>query len=213
MIKKIRIQEKNIPVPVPLKNLAAAMVWVRETFIKDDSAITRVKLDGEDLTGENEDHWDEIELNEVSQLVINLETPRDLSISAIEATKELAQAAESTFQKLAIELWQEDIAYPQSKVYDLIQDLGLVTNLVEHLGGILEYSHKDMAPVLALGKLLHRAKIRLEKSVLCKDRKKNAKMLITQIGPLLHELSIECENLEIRVLSLEQKSINVPMHP
>jgi len=202
MIKKIFLSHKEVPVPVPVKTLAEAYSWVQATFVKKNNIITNIVLDGVEVLGELEggakfDH----ELREDSVIEFQLDNPRDLSLQTLEALRDLAFQMDRRLPSLAVKSWQFKDDTHIGEIKEIANDLTLMLDLIEHLNGILQYSHEYLAPVNGLSRLLNRVLGYLLEAAKAADWQRCSTLLLNRLEPLLKDMVAECENLQLNVLS------------
>jgi hypothetical protein len=202
MLKKVRIREKEIPVPIPVRNLQEAIVWITSTFLEEGSVLTKVTLDGVDLAFGDEKIEKGVFLSEDSVLRIQIDNPRQLSIKTLDVIRDISVGMNDKLKLLAVKGWQS----PSNKdfLYDvrlILDDLNLALHMIEHVNGLVDYTHVDAAPVNGTYRLLIRVREKLKHAYLKADGKECATLLLNRLEPLLKELSNESENLQIRIFS------------
>ena len=210
MLKSFMLGEKIIPVPVPLTNLSEAMAWIESTFIKKDFVLTLATLDGKDILGVSDTQRKGILLDRASELAVRVDSPRDLSIKTVEAVRDLSVGILSRLQPVAVKCWESDSDVYLSSLREISNDLDLIQDLVGHVSGIMDYTHKEMAPVSALTRLLKYPLADLKASMKTCKWKECSHILLNRIEPLLVELGPESDQLQLRVLSSEDDHQMIP---
>ena len=202
MLKKVLIREKEIPVPIPVRNLQEAITWISSTFVEEGAVITKVTLDGVDLAFGDEKIEKGISLAEKSLLRVQIDNPRELSIKTLDVIRDLSVGMNDKLKNLAVKGWES----PSNKefFYDtrlILDDLNLALHMIEHVNGLVDYTHVDAAPVNGTYRLLIRVREKLMHAYTKKDGKECANLLLNRLEPLLKDLSNESENLQIRIFS------------
>ena len=165
MLKKIKVGNKEIPVPVPIQDLSGALSWIEETLIPKNSILTKVFLDGIDMLDASHDVMSLSKLSESSHLEVQIESPWELSIKTLDVIRDLANAIEKRLKSIAVECWEQTSELGLKQVNDTSNDLSLILELVEHINGIMDYSQKAMAPVNGLARLIARPLKELENAI------------------------------------------------
>ncbi|MEI6832947.1 MAG: hypothetical protein WCL28_03055, partial [bacterium] len=82
MLKRIVVNQKMIPVPVPLKTLSEVCTWVDDTLVAVGQTVTSAILDGKDVL----DYWgvdkicSSISVHDEMRLELRVESPEDLAL-------------------------------------------------------------------------------------------------------------------------------------
>ena len=86
MIKKIIINSKTIPVPVPLRTLAELTDWIQGSLVKPGCSITKLVVDGNELA---EERWFDRKmiLSDSIRVEFRIESPRELLLQVLEARR------------------------------------------------------------------------------------------------------------------------------
>src|SRR5262245_45241428 len=108
MLKKVFINSKKVPVPVPVRNLGDALRWVEQTLVPAGHVITRVALDGR-ILGDAETGAEGVGsmlLAETCKLEIQIDSPADLTVQTLDALRNLASVVLSGLKVLAVDCWQ-----------------------------------------------------------------------------------------------------------
>ncbi|MCB9228105.1 MAG: hypothetical protein H6618_00690 [Deltaproteobacteria bacterium] len=210
MLKHFRLDTKTVPVPVPLTNLNEAMEWVEHTFIRQNTVMTSATIDGQDVLSIEQTKWPSILLDDSSLFEVVLDSPREISIQTAEAIRDLSQSLLARLQAIAVKCWEADSDVYLAYLREVSADLDLIRDLITHISGIVDYTHKEMAPVSGLGRLLRYPVEDLRSSVKACKWKDCAHILLNRIEPLLHELVPESERLHIRIISSEDDHAMIP---
>jgi hypothetical protein len=213
MIKKIKLKNRDVPVPVPLKTLSEAVSWVEETFSNKGGVLTLIKLNGKHYDIESGEWAESLLLNEDSDLEFQVDTPKELGVQSLDAVRDLSYSIMNTLKYLAVECWEDQSAKQAKKLTDIEGDLELILSLIDHLNGIFDYTTADMAPVNGLGCLIRRSLEKMKTFRQEDDFKNVAKILLNRLEPLLKEMVSESEVLQITALTLPiamQGEFNTP---
>jgi len=82
MLKKILLNNRLVPVPVPVRTLSQALAWVEANLVPGGSLVTRVVLDRDVIDYDNAalaPKKGQIELTEKSRLEIQMDSPATLA--------------------------------------------------------------------------------------------------------------------------------------
>ena len=201
MLKSIKIGQKNVPVPVPIKNLEHAIEWLEDTLVPKSSVITKITLDGIDVHDMDFRLRNRRMLDSSSVIEIQIESPWELSIKTLDAIRDLAFAVKDKFAEIAVKCWQLSSKSSTDKVHEIHQDMKLILELINHINGIMDYSQKDMAALNGLACLIKRPLVDLEEAISHRNWKKCSHILLNRIEYLLNELVTEAENLQLKIFS------------
>lgn len=202
MLKRIMINGKRVPVPVPIKTLAQALLWIEETLLPQGHSVTRLTLDDRQLEEFERDQreFSSIALNENSRLEIRIDSPVELAVQTLDAIRNLASAVGVGLKPLAVDLWQARPGFRSHELDGVLSDLQLMLDMIEHVNGLVDPSI-DMAPMQGISVLLHRAIVGTQMAKSNSDWKGAAKILLNRIESQLKELINESETVQLRVLS------------
>lgn len=129
------LNQKLIPVPVPLRNLAEVCTWVDETLVEVGKTVTSAILDGRSVL----ELWGQLKVCEsVSvhpdmRLELRVESPEELTLQSLDAIHSLCFAILSGIKSLAVHLWQARKNDIQPELVEVIHDLDLVVGLIDRL--------------------------------------------------------------------------------
>lgn len=204
MLKRVTVNGKRVPVPVPVKTLAEALGWIESTLVLPGHSVTRVTiddrcLDENDLLSGGRDH---MQLHEHTRLEVRIDSPVELAVQTLDAIRNLASAVGVSLKPLAVEMWQARPGYRSPEFDGLMQDLQLMLELIEHVSGLVDAS-VDIAPLQGISLLLKRALVGAQMAKSNSDWKAAAKILLNRIESQLKELISETETLQLRILSTQ----------
>lgn len=199
MLRFIYLKNQRIPVPVPIRNLKEALEWVSETFCGENQLITRVLLNGDDVNLDFQHEFEKIELNAEADLTFQLDAPKELSIQTLEAVKNFASVILPRVKQIAVELYRGPNPESIQEFEEMMTDLEFIFDLKQHINGILDQYHKDLAPFEGLSYLAGLVKadlVRLQNKKMWTDA---AVAILGRLEPFLKELIKEISELQIRV--------------
>ncbi len=201
MLKRVIINAKKVPVPVPVKTLADALRWVEETLVPAGHTVTRVALDervvGDNVTPEQL----AAQLTDASKLEIQIDSPVELTVQTIDAMRNLAAVILSGLKVLAVECWQARAQARPSELDSVTNDLELILDLIAHVAGLIDPLHVDAAATQGIAALLKRVLVGLKMAKANSDWKACARLLLNRLEPLMRDLVVEAETLQIRILT------------
>jgi len=135
MLKRIVVNQKIIPVPVPLKTLAEVCSWVDDTLVAVGQTVTSAVLDGKDVL----DYWgldkvcSSISVHDEMRLELRIESPEDLAFQTLDTIHALAGTVTRGLKALAVHLWQSRQSEIQPELSTVIEDVSLICALMERL--------------------------------------------------------------------------------
>lgn len=210
MLKKLDINGKTIPIPVPILNLSEAIHWLESSILKKGQLITKIILNGKECALEDSKSSSQTTLLKDSVLTVQADSARDLAIQTIDTLRDLIAHMFHKLQELAVYCWKQE-KQPKIEELDLfLADIKLALDLVAHINGMVDFSHADMAPVNGLSILISKAYQQLLATNQNKEWKACSDLLLNRLEPLFKDLVSECELLELRVFSAENVDGQLP---
>lgn len=202
MLKKIFLKGKAIPVPIPVLNLHEAIEWIESTLVPSGHLLTKIELDNDDLT----DHIQDLDLKKIflkpeSILEVKIESPKDLALQTLESIYELCRCVYEKLKPVAVSCWQVTSRRPQPILNSVLQDIGLIIALTDHLIHLIDASRIEAAPVQGLVRLVIRANARLTELIKSRNWRDASALMLTQLEPLLKELIKESEALQMQIFA------------
>jgi hypothetical protein len=209
MLKRFVLNQKTVPVPVPLKTLDQVCAWIDEVLVPTGETVTSATLDGKDIL----DLWASpkvtaaISLHNESRLEIRIESPEDLALQSLEAIHSLAGAVLRGIKALAVHLWQSRQNDIQPELQAVRDDISLICELMDRLN---DMGVADKIDLGQLGELFERIRIIsvcLDAAMSIGDWKGSAQILLrdtsTSIGleTSLKELVEISESCHLRLLA------------
>lgn len=206
MLKQITINRQRLPVPVPVEDLEGAVRWVSESLVKRGAVITRLTLDGQEIPlGETTravvGRDGAVKLSPESRLELSVDTPFDLCLQTVDATKNLTLVMRGSLKTLAVECWSGGASgRPPAGVEALRDDLELTCDLLDHLAVLVSETEVDAKAFLDI-----RSQVRqvVQSAIMAQanaDWRAYARLLLNRLEPLIKELAFELDALQSELL-------------
>lgn len=195
MLKHVFLNNKKLPVPVPIRTLEEALRWAEASLLSADRIITKVTLDGEthyDVLGDTVKSG--LALNAESNLHLQIDSARDLSLQTIDVLRNLSSVLEGNLKPIAVLLWQYSGRDAPTGVPQILDDINLAQSLLDHLLGILDSSADERLTSLAV-KLTTTTAL-LGTAAHHSEWRQLARVLLNQFEPELLMLQAELGNLQ-----------------
>ncbi len=201
MLKRVIINNKKVPVPVPVKTLADALTWVEETLVPAGHTITRVALDERVIGDQPSPEVAASKLTDQSKLEIQVDSPVELTVQTLDAMRNLASVILSGLKVLAVECWQARPNFKPAELESVTNDIELIIDLISHIMGLVDPLHVDSAAIQGIQGMLKRALVGLKMAKSNSDWKACARLLLNRLEPLMKDLVVESETLQLRILT------------
>jgi hypothetical protein len=201
MLKRVFVNNRKIPVPVPVKTLGDALVFVEQTLVPEGHTVTRVVLDGRTLSEDRLSEHRGTPLNDESRLEVQVDSPADLAVQTLDALRNLALVIGSGLKPLAVECWQAKATTRPAELDAVTSDLKLILDLIDHLSGLVDATHIDAAAIQGLSGMVQRVHSSLDLARGNSDWRASARILLNRLEPLLKDLVAEAESLQIRIMT------------
>ncbi len=204
MLKKIILNGKRIPVPVPIKTMGEALSWVERHLLRPDSTITRVELNGEEVRFTPDGYLirPEASLGDEADLRIQMDTPSEICVQTIDALRNLGIGVGRNLKPIAVHLWEYKGAKVPTETQMVLDDIQLLIELYEHVIVLVD-KRVDMSNVLSLQTQIHKAYAALQFALQHSDWKGTAKVLLNQLENPILELSQELATLQRTVIEVQ----------
>jgi hypothetical protein len=201
MLKHVLVNSKKVPVPVPVRTMAEALEWLEHTLVPAGHTITRIALD-EQLIGYTAEValLQSLKLSPSSKLAIQIESPAELTLQTLDATRNLSEVINGGLKALAVACWQVRGSFKPQELETLCNDLQLVTELTEHAASLLDLGSGEAAALQGIAGLVKRTAAALAMAKANSDWKGCARLLLNRLEPLLKELTNEAESQQIHLL-------------
>jgi hypothetical protein len=209
MLKRLIINQKTIPVPVPVKTLEEACAWIDEILVPVGETVTSASLDGKDIL----EIWSSpkvaaaINLHPDTRLEIRVESPEDLALQSLDAIHSLAGAILRGIKALAVHLWQSRQNEIQPELNAVREDVGLICELMDRMNDMGVGDKIDLGHIRELHDRIQKISICLDAAMSIGDWKASAQILLrdtsTAIGleTSLRSLVDESEACHLRLLT------------
>ena len=203
MLKHLMINQKLIPVPVPLRNLAEVCTWVDETLVEVGKTVTSAILDGRNVL----ELWgqltvcESVSIHPDMRLELRVESPEELTLQSLDAIQSLCLAILSGIKSLAVHLWQARKNDIQPELVEVIHDLDLVVRLIDRLRDMGVDQNAELGKLIERLEQLQKNLNDLSRAKLSGDWKEAAQILLrgTPTTPglesVLREVSAESRTL------------------
>jgi hypothetical protein len=152
MLKRLMINQKLVPVPVPLRNLAEVCAWVDETLVEVGKTVTSATLDGRNIL----DMWghlsvcESVGIHPETRLELRVESPEELALQSLDAIHSLCFAILTGIKSLAVHLWQARKNDIQPELSHVINDIELIAGLIDRLRDIGIDQDMDRSKIIVL---------------------------------------------------------------
>jgi hypothetical protein len=209
MLRHLIVNQKRVPIPVPLLTLADVCTWVDDILVPVGETVTSAYLDEKDIL----DLWASpkatavISLRADSRLDIRIESSEDLALQSLDAIHSLAGAILRGIKMLAVHLWQARQNEAQPELFAVRDDLGLICELMDRMNDLGLSSAVDLVSIRELHARIYKISLCLDAAVSVGDWKASAQILLrdtsTAIGleTSLRHLVDESESNHLRLLT------------
>lgn len=205
LLKKVIINGKVIPIPVPISSFGAALEWVQATLVPEGHTITRININ--DVPMADEDIDLKGPCSSATKLELQVDSPSELSIQTLDAMLSLSVAILAKMKPLAVQCWQAKPVEKPSELDPVAEDLELVTDLIEHISGLLLDQNVDPASIQGIETLLRKILVSLGMARSNSDWKAYARQLLNRVEPLLKDLNSETESLMVRMAQVNHLAL------
>ncbi len=203
MLRKLYINHKKIPVPVPLRSIADAIHWIESTLLPSGHTITRIAINEKLVNLESVKSASTL-ISDESRLDIQIDSPLDLATQTLEALRNLGLVVASGLKMLAYECWKAKPPFRAGDIDALLADINLMLELIEHCIGLSDSMYLDSSAIGGIALLIKRSSTALALARSNGDLKGFAKILLNQFEPVLKDLISEAESLHLRLLMKPQ---------
>lgn len=183
VLKRLLVNGKKIPVPIPLATVQDAMTWLEEHLLSGEQVITKVVVDQAVLELATGDLT--IAIPSDSLLSVTVETPGELSYKMVDAVPNLIQLIALDMKPVAVRLWEAagENVLPEG-VLPMIADLHLLADLTDQ-SGELPLAEPVAAELKGWASTLKTTIVDLKKNLADGDLRSAARCLLTEIEPCL----------------------------
>lgn len=136
MLKRLIVNQKRVPIPVPVRNAAEILGWLSGGYLRADECVTRLMVDGVDCLDDMD--LEKIMVAESSVVEVLVDSPSDLLIHTFESTRNLITVVDKKLKPMAVSAWQTVAIFASKDLNDLLSDLQILEELMEHSLTLLE---------------------------------------------------------------------------
>ncbi len=197
MLKRILINRRSVPVPVPIKNLQQALHWVQQTLVLGDQVITKIMLDGREI----DETADDIRFDSSSRLELFIESPIDLSVQTLETARNLASVLCRSLKPLAVACWEASPKAPPQECESVLVDLRLVVDLLDHFQALISPKDCQSLELASLGQAIVQSLTGLQMARSQSDWRGFARVLLNRLEPELDKFCSESASIQADLLS------------
>lgn len=197
MLKKLLINGKKIPVPVPIQNLADAVAWIEQHLVRPDHTITRITLDGRDIDLGNDDvlRVPALPLTPESDMRCKIDSPMEICIQTIDALRNLSTAIGRNLKPVAVHLWEYKGPRLSAEARAVIEDARLMIELLDHILILID-RRIDITNVNSMRETIEKAHRAIQVAEAHSDWKGMARVLLQQLEQPTLELAHELSSLQ-----------------
>jgi hypothetical protein len=197
MLKKLLINGKKIPVPVPIHNLSDAVAWIEKHLLRPDHTITRITLDGRDIDLGNDDvlRVPALALTPESDMRCKIDSPMEICIQTIDALRNLSTAIGRNLKPVAVHLWEYKGSRISVEARAVIEDVRLMIELLDHILILID-RRIDITNVNSMRESIEKAHRAIQVAESHSDWKGLARVLLQQLEQPTLELSHELSSLQ-----------------
>lgn len=202
MLRKLILKNRDIGIPVPVKSLGDVITWVEETLLCKGAILVSANLDGRELINElYRKSIKDLPLGEHSRLQINIDTPKDLSSQSLDVVCDLAYGIASRIKKMSFNSWQNLGIRAKSDLEELHSDVKLLSELVQHINGLLNEDYAQYATINSLSQSIESENGRFGSQLESENWIELPSILGSGLEPLLKSLAFEGEKVQIKLLT------------
>lgn len=209
MLKRIIINQRSVPVPVPVKTLADAIQWIEQSMIPEGQSLTSAILDGKSVIELCSDRKlaSSISLNPDHRFEIRIESPLDLALQGLETSHTLCGAILRNIKFLAVHLWQANPSDRQPELEQMSEDVEIIVDLIDHSKSLGFDTCVDFGPMFDIQAHLKKILLSLSAAFGKSDWRGCAQILLrdtstsTGLESTLKILQEEFESAHLRLLT------------
>jgi len=203
------INRRWVPIPVPISSIAEVVEWLEGSMIPEGQALTSMVLDGVSIIEQLQDHSfvQKGKLTATSVLEVRIESALDLALHGLETAHTLCGAILKTIKFVAVHLWQCPPSQPQPELQQLVEDVDIIIDLIDHSQGLGIQQYADFGPMIDLQAHLKKILLGLSAAIAKCDWRGSAQILLrdttttTGLESSLRMLQEEFETAHLRVLT------------
>lgn len=204
MLKKLMINGKKIPVPVPIQKLPDAVAWIEKHLLRPDHTITRITLDGREIDLGNDEvlRVPSVTLTPESDLRCKIDSPMEICIQTIDALRNLSTAIGRNLKPVAVHLWEYKGPRLTTEARTVIDDARLMIELLDHILILID-RRIDITNVTSMRETIEKAHRAIQVAESHSDWKGLARVLLQQLEEPTLELSTELSSLQKTIYEIQ----------
>lgn len=204
LLKKLVINNRKIPVPIPILNLGEALLWIEKHLLRPDHSITRVTLDSQDIDYVDglSQQWQSKKIEDEQELRCKIDSPTEICLQTIDALRNLSTVIARNLKPVAVHLWEFKGHRLPLETKSILDDVGLLVELLEHILVLLD-RRVDTTQVNAIHEAISHASLGTQYGESQSDWRGIARVLLQQLEPPILELATELTSLEKGVFEME----------
>lgn len=202
MLRKILLNGRMLPVPVPVTTLESALGWIEEHLLRGRQSITKVRLDGKALLG-SEAQMDVLsarmkstQLSESSKLEITVDSPVELAIQTLDTFRNILFMIEQSLKPMAVQCWELAKSDYPAGVDELRDDFHMSMALLNHFLDLVNYPEIESDILREYFKSLSRIDALLELAISHSDWQGYASLLLNKLESCLGEVGGEADRIQ-----------------
>lgn len=196
MLKRVLINRRTVPVPVPIKNLEQALHWVQQTLVLGDQVITKIVLDGKEIGEELG-----VTFTETSRLELFIESPIDLSVQTLETARNLAAILCGGLRPLAVACWEATPKQAPIETESILVDVRLIIDLIDHFHALIGPKDAATGDLVALHDSISQSLTGLKMARSQSDWRGFARILLNRLETELDKLCSESASIQANLLT------------
>lgn len=198
MLRKLTLNRKVIPIPVPLQTLGEAVQWIGDTLLLPGHSITRLAVNGTDFDFTSDGSKTSLKASDL--LEVRIDSPMDLSVQTLEALSNLASIVLRGLKSLAVAAWEVTGTRVPDSLLAVQEDLDLIQQLLEHFWGLVLPARINTTNLRNLTADMRKIAASLAMAKANSDWRGYAKVMLNRLEPHLQDLTSESECLEATIL-------------
>lgn len=203
MLKKLLINGKKIPVPIPIQNLSDAIAWIEKHLVRPEHMITRITLDGRDIDlGDGPSHLPKQPLTAESDLRCKVDSPMEICVQTIDALRNLSTVIGRNLKPVAVHLWEFKGSRLPPEARTVIDDANLMIDLLEHILVLVD-KRVDITNITSLRESIFKAHRAIQAAEAQSDWKGLARVLLQQLEESTSDLATELSSLQKTIYEIQ----------
>jgi hypothetical protein len=210
MLKYVIMNQKRIPVPVPLLTIHEAVVFVSDNLLSHEHLITQVRLDGQDLNLDDlaSEAVDE-KLSAQSRLEFRVDSPYELVIQSVDALRNLAHVLLAELKTIVVGNWSGVTTSEfKNKNLNFEEDLELLQQMLIQVSALAKSYDLPASISTDLEYQISADMASYRCARAASDRKSLAKILLNNIEPLITNLIQETVTVQSQLFQQKASHIN-----